>query len=142
MTVISKRSLFGPVVAILVAMLTTGLATANEFNIDSAGDLSADRKVATITVSIECTAPGNVTIKKAYIFQSVGRLLNIGTLSSVNPDPIVCSGLNTVDTFTVDIATMGGTQFQSGPASALLLIEYPGSPTVESEKGAKVNLHK
>jgi hypothetical protein len=142
MSVVSKRSLFRPVVALLAILLTAGMVTADEINIDAKGDLTGGRKTAVITVSIECTTAGTPTLRAAYIFQSLGRLLNIGTLTSFNPNPIPCTGSNTVDTFTVDIDAMDGTQFQSGPASVLLQIEFPGTPTNLVEKAGKVNLHK
>jgi hypothetical protein len=78
-----------------------------------------------------------------YIFQSVGRLINIG----IGTAAFTCSGGS--DVSTVDVSAIPGLKFQPGPATLLVSIAITspddGDPTTPEtttfSNGAKVKLH-
>jgi len=143
MGVVSKLPLFRPTVALLVILLTGGVASAvtNDLTVE-ATDLEQNRTAAKVTGRIECTTgtttgTANMTV---YIFQSVGRLLNIGigTIDS----PVNCSGAGASDSWEVTVNAIEGLRFQPGPATVLIRVETTVDGTVEapSEKGFKARL--
>jgi len=125
------------------------------------GDLSSARDSAIVKVPVDCDAiqPGSTDTKSASvsvkIFQSVGRLLNIGTgsVTSTVQQPI-CTGSQTeID---VTVTAIPGLKFQPGPATILIKLTETTTtttppvppatvPTVavtidETESGARVDL--
>jgi hypothetical protein len=78
-----------------------------------------------------------------YIFQSVGRLINIGIVNAVP----TCDGTDHVSL--VDVSAIPGLKFQAGPATVLVRIAITGpdpadatkTVTTFSDTGAKVKLH-
>jgi hypothetical protein len=114
------------------------------------GDLSANRDSAEVTVSAQCSAPTNMTDTKTgevtvHIFQSVGRLLNIG----IGHAPLTCD----VNQASIDVVVnaIPGLKFQPGPATLIVKVTEKTTTnsmgtmtttnTTTSETGSKVNLH-
>ena len=139
--------------ALAGALMSNGPASAAQPAPGLQGDLDPTRtKVEDVTVQVVCyplpqgstaTKTASVTVK---IFQSVGRLLNIGTGSGVPS----CTGQAEDITTTVD--AVSGLKFQPGPATILIkLTETTTTPPVapattptvtivETESGARINL--
>ena len=88
------------------------------------GDLNQARTAVTVLIPVECAAPvvnGTTTTTttatlSVKIFQSVGRLINIGTGSGVP----TCNGQTTDVAVTVNAVT--GLTFQPGPATMLITL--------------------
>ena len=119
------------------------------------GDLSPARDSVVVKIPVDCDAvPVGSTDTKSEalsvkIFQSVGRLLNIGTasVSSTLLQPI-CTGSPTE--IEVTVKAIPGLNFQPGPATILIKLTEtttttipavpPAPPTVETESGARIDL--
>ena len=119
------------------------------------GDLNAARTSVDIFVPVDCdaaitTGQTNTATVSVYIFQSVGRLLNIGTGSST---PVTCGSGPEADA-AITVNAIPGLKFQPGPATILMKLTEqlfeeltPGvftpvvgtTPTV-TESGARINL--
>ena len=141
--------------ALAGALMSNGPAlAATSVVLNPNGDLlSKSRNSAGLTVSVVCdaavvgqTKTTSLTVK---IFQSVGRLLNIGT---TNPaESLTCTGNAQQIDVTVD--AIPGLAFQPGPATALVTLTETttvpnpviGQPdittTIVTEIGGRVNLH-
>jgi len=112
------------------------------------GDLTTPaRDSAIVMVPVDCGEPGQTTTASlsVKIFQSVGRLLNIGTGSAV-PN---CTGQ--AEDVPVTVYAIPGLKFQPGPATILITLTeqtstvdpvtglpVPGVSVIES--GARVDL--
>jgi len=135
-----------PVIALLALLITMGVASAvtNDVTIDSTADLSSNRTQATITGTIECTkgvtdGTANITV---HIYQSVGRLLNIG-IGSLGTTPLNCSGAGSFDPWQVTVSAIPGLKFQPGPATVVVTVDTSVDSVADpsTEQGAKINLH-
>jgi hypothetical protein len=124
------------------------------------GDLSAARDSVIVKVPIDCDLAGvNQTKSESLsvkIFQSVGRLLNIGTFSvASSPLQPLCTGSATE--IEVTVKAIPGLTFQPGPATILIKLTDTTTTTtpnvnpllpaevkvdvVETETGARIDLH-
>jgi hypothetical protein len=136
---------------VLAAVLTlTGTAWAKPKSAPPgvSGDLSSDRTIATVTISDQQCSPvaSDPTASETlsvYIFQSVGRLINIGIGNGTDADAVPCDG--TPYDRTIDVYAIQGLSFQPGPATMLIRVTAPdpldATKTIVSEKGFQVNLH-
>ena len=103
-------------------------------------DLSDDRISATVTVSAQCDplTQGASGALSVYIFQSVGRLINIG----IGSGTVMCT--NTPSEQSIVVNAIPGLAFQPGPATLIVKLTTVDPltmlPTV-SETGSRVNLH-
>jgi len=146
MRMIDRLFPFRLVIAFAGVLLIGGPAFADITGLDFANvDLQGNRTEVDLTVTAVCsnnTDTGNVTV---YIYQSVGRLVNIGTGSS---DSFTCSGGTDAKQITVNLP-QGNLKFQPGPAT-LYISGYTSttdpnthvtttSPTFSI--GDKINLH-
>lgn len=152
MNVFNKLAAFKQALALAGVLSMTGTAMAKNGNSGVPGDLSADRTQVTIEApdlpacggETTATTTANVT---AYLFQSVGRLINIGTYSG----SVECTGSPTA-AHDITIYAIPGLTFQPGPAT--LVFQYtttttttdPSIPTPvttqqTSYSGGRVNLH-
>ena len=131
--------------ALAGALLTNGPVSAAQPTPALEGDLSANRMSAEVMVPVDCGEPGQTTTASlsVKIFQSVGRLLNIGTGSAV-PN---CTG-QAVDV-PITVYAIPGLKFQPGPATILItLTETTTSsatppvitPLPPVETGARIDL--
>ena len=145
----------------LAAVLTISGTAAAKRNPNMGGasaDLSADRKTVTVNVVPQChTAPvvpgSSLSVDYSiYIFQSHGRLINIGIGSA---EALECSAT----TGAVQVEAIEGLTFQPGPATMIVklttyqtttvttVVNGVSTPTTTetaigtSESGSKVNLH-
>ncbi len=129
------------VVAAILAMSGTALAKKPA---GSGGgvpaDLSDDRTSAAVTVSAQCDpvtqgASGTLSV---HIFQSVGRLINIG----IGSGTLVCTNAPTAQS--IGVNAIPGLAFQPGPATLIVKLTTVDPltllPTV-SETGSRVDLH-
>jgi hypothetical protein len=95
------------------------------------GDLSDLRDSAEILVTVDCLASTttgqiNTATVSVYIFQSVGRLLNIGTGTYPPPppppllpvEPLTCG--DGTESAIVTVKAIPGLNFQPGPATILI----------------------
>jgi hypothetical protein len=105
-------------------------------------ELSGDRTTVNLTINLQCNpattlnAQGSLSV---YIFQSVGRLINIGTFNTNVP----CTGSATAQTVTVE--AIDGLSFQPGPATLIYRFTTQDSVsliTTVQESGARLNLHQ
>src|SRR5688500_12982164 len=128
------------VLAAVLAMSGTAVAKKPADGGGVPGDLSADRTSATVTVSAQCDpltqgASGELSV---HIFQSVGRLINIG----IAIGNLVCTNAPTEQCRVVN--EIPGLSLQPGRArmNVKLTTVDPLTllPTV-SETGSRVNLH-
>jgi hypothetical protein len=123
------------------------------------GDLNQSRTSVAVMIPVECAAPvvnGTTTTTttatlSVKIFQSVGRLINIGTGSGVP----TCNGQTMDVAVTVNAVT--GLTFQPGPATMLITLTETAtsstpsvdplnpvivtSPPEITETGARIDLH-
>ena len=103
-------------------------------------DLSDDRTSATVTVSAQCDplTQGPSGTLSVHIFQSVGRLINIG----IGTGTVICN--NTATPQSIVVNAIPGLGFQPGPATLIVKLTTVDPitllPTV-SESGSRVNLH-
>ena len=100
------------------------------------GDLSLDRTSAQLTVSVQCDAAVNVGETNAgtltvHIFQSSGRLINIG----IGNAPVTCDG-NQADVL-VDVNAIPGLKFKPGPATAILKMAEQTTDSTSAVIGSK-----
>jgi len=118
-----------------LVLFTAGVAGATT-TVDPNGDLNGPRTIATVSITTVCTS-GQSAALTVYIFQSVGRLINIGVGTVA---AFTCSGDS--DVSTVDVSAIPGLKFQPGPATLLVHTETDdGLGTItKSDSGAKVKL--
>lgn len=103
-------------------------------------DLSDDRTSATVTVSAQCdpVTQGASGALSVHIFQSVGRLINIGIGSST----LICNNTSTAQSIVVN--AIPGLAFQPGPATLIVKLTTVDPLTMVStvsETGSRVDLH-
>jgi hypothetical protein len=135
MHVISSLKGVNAAMVLAAVLFTAGVADATT-TINPDGDLNGPRTIATVSITTECTSGQSATLT-VYIFQSVGRLINIG----IGTAAFTCSGGS--DVSTVDVSAIPGLKFQPGPATLLVHTETDdGLGTItKSDSGAKVKLH-
>jgi len=145
----------GGAIALAAFMMVGGAAFADtsSVGIDPTGVLSANRASATLTGTAVCTAGDTATLT-VHIYQSVGRLINIG-IGDVSP--FTCSGNS--GTWSAVVNAIPGLTFQPGPATVVVrsvttvttttIVTNPDgstttatitTPTGDSEFGGVVNL--
>jgi hypothetical protein len=153
-----RKGLKCAVIAAAVAM--TGAVgqsdAATELGIAGTGDLAPNRASAVIPISVQCDGAASEGESKTasltvYLFQSVGRLINIG-VSRVSETAVPeCTGDSGI--VDVEVFAIPGLKFQPGPATVLIkLTEQTTTPgatpeappnvtgTTTTESGDKVNL--
>ena len=140
MNAFGKRTGIKGAVALAAILAMNGAALAKKpANNGVPTDLSGDRTSATVTVSVQCdpattmNATGKVSV---HIFQSVGRLINIG----IGSGDVVCNNLETPQDITV--TAIPGLAFQPGPATLIIRFtttDLLGTDTVQ-ESGSRINL--
>jgi hypothetical protein len=120
---------------VFATVLTTAAIAGAATTVDPIGDLDGPRTKATVSITTDCT-DGQSSTMTVYIFQSVGRLINIG----IGTVTFTCLGGNNVST--VDVFAIPGLKFQPGPATLLVHTETDdGLGTItKSDSGAKVTL--
>jgi hypothetical protein len=140
---ISKLAGFRGAVALAAILAMNGTALAKKP--DAGGvpaQLSADRTSVDLSINLQCdpattlNSQGSLSV---YIFQSVGRLINIGTFNTNVP----CTGSATAQTVTVE--AIDGLSFQPGPATLIYRFTTQDSVsliTTVQESGARLNLHQ
>jgi hypothetical protein len=146
---LARRGIIG--LAGFLLLQTPAFADTNSLQIDGNGNLSHSRNSATLTGTIACDAGESGTLT-VHIYQSVGRLINIGT---GNVASVTCNGNSGVWSATVN--AIPGLQFQPGPATVVVrsvtsMTTVVTDPTTQQETtttvvtsdsdfGGKVNLH-
>jgi hypothetical protein len=133
-------------IALMTVLLSGEVVSAvtNDLTVDPTADLASNRTEATVTGAIECTkgtTDGTASIT-VYIFQSVGRLLNIGIESLATP--LNCTDGGVADPWQVTVNAISGLRFQPGPATVIVKVQtaVDGVPDpITTEKGFKVRLH-
>lgn len=139
---IKKISTLKGLIALAALLAMTGSASAKKPGTGGGipADLSADRTSATVTVSAQCDpliqgASGTLSV---HIFQSVGRLINIG----IGSGTVMCTNTETPQSIVVN--AIPGLAFQPGPATLIVRFTTVDPitliPTV-SESGSRVDLH-
>jgi hypothetical protein len=147
MHVMNRLRGFRLAMALAAVLFTAGAAVAADptVTVDPNGDLNGPRTIATVSITTQCTlATGQSAAMTVYIFQSVGRLINIGIVNNLVP---TCDGTDQVSL--VDVSAIPGLKFQPGPATVLVSIAItspddgdPATPeTTTFSSGAKVKLH-
>lgn len=143
MNVKNKVTAFKWALALAAVLAMTGTTLAKKPAGAGGGvpaDLSDDRTSATVTVSAQCDpvtqgASGTLSV---HIFQSVGRLINIG----IGSGTLMCD--NTAIPQSIVVNAIPGLAFQPGPATLIVKLTTVDpitmSPTV-SESGSRLNLH-
>jgi len=139
MHVMNRLRGFRLAMALAAVLFTAGaaVAAAPTVTVDPNGDLNGPpRNVATVSITTQCTLDDTAAMT-VYIFQSVGRLINIGVGTVA---AFTCSGDS--DVSTVDVSAIPGLKFQPGPATLLVHTETDdGLGTItKSDSGAKVKL--
>jgi hypothetical protein len=154
-----RKGLKSAVIASAMAMTAAAGQShaATELSISGTGDLASNRASALIPVSVQCdqaTGEGESKIATltVYLFQSVGRLINIGVGTLSGTDAPQCSGNSGL--VNVEVSAIPGLKFQPGPATVLIKLTEQattpgptpadpatpvGNPTT-TEIGDKVNL--
>jgi len=119
---VKKSTLIIGVLALAGALMGNGPVSAAQPNSVLIGDLNPARDVAAVTIALDCAAlnppvvgQSNIATVSVKIFQSVGRLLNIGTGSS----GVITCGAGAEDP-TIDVNAIKGLKFQPGPATILV----------------------
>jgi hypothetical protein len=133
-------------IALMAILLSSEVVSAvtNDLTVDPTADLASNRTEATVTGVIECTkgtSSGTASIT-VYIFQSVGRLLNIGIESLATP--LNCTGEGFSDPWQVTVNAISGLRFQPGPATVIVKVATAVDGIADpatTEKGFKVRLH-
>ena len=134
-----KRAL---AVAAVLAMASTASAK-KPSDSGVSGDLSPDRTSATVTVSATCDSAtqGTTGTLSVYIFQSAGRLINIG----IGSGTITCNNPATSQEQEITVTAVDGLAFRPGPATLLIRLTttntIPNAPPTVSESGSTINLH-
>ncbi len=124
-----KNRLFarGGAIALAAFLLVGGAAFADtsSVGIDATGALNQARTTATLTGNVVCTvAPGALSESATltvHIYQSVGRLINIGIGDAIGPNKdgsITCDG--TAQTWSAVVNAIPGLTFQPGPATVVV----------------------
>ena len=123
MNVFNKVTAFKQALALAAVLSMSGTALAKNGNNGVNGDLSSDRTQVTVALNElpACTSPTTGSLS-VYIFQSVGRLVNIGTYSG----SVACTGSPT-DLPDITVTAVPGLTFPPGPAT--LLIRYTTTTT-------------
>jgi len=85
---------------VTVVLFTAGVASATTA-IDPSGDTNGPCTIATVSITTQRTLNHSATLT-VYIFQSVGRLINIG----IGTESFTCMGGN--DLSTVDVLAIPG----------------------------------
>src|SRR3990170_1615702 len=143
MHVMNRLRGFRLAMALAAVLFTAGaaVAAAPTVTVDPNGHLktgpNGPRTVATVSITTQCTFDQSATLT-VYIFQSVGRLINIG----IGTAAFTCSGGS--DVSTVDVSAIPGLKFQPGPATLIVHTETTDPVTfaiTKSDTGAKVKLH-
>ena len=145
--------------AVIAAVAMTGAAgqshAATELGIAGTGDLAPNRGSAVVPISVQCDQASEGISKTAsltvYLFQSHGRLINIGVSRADETAIPQCDGNAAI--MDVEVFAIPGLKFQPGPATVLIkLTEQTTTPgatpdappnvtgTTTTESGAKVNL--
>jgi hypothetical protein len=136
--------------ALAGALMSNGPASAAQPTPGLQADLNAARTSADVVVPVDCDAAQadqtKTTSVSVKIFQSVGRLLNIGTGSGTP----TCTGQ--LEDVNITVNAIPGLKFQPGPSTILIkLTETTTTPPVpplttptvtitETESGARVDL--
>ena len=134
--------------AAILAMTSTASAK-KPASLGVSGGLSADRTSVTVSVTTPACFTDTLTIPppppavgslSVYIFQSVGRLINIGTSNT----SVICDGATLTQDVTVN--AIPGLTFQPGPATLLIRFSAPQDPNNPStvtitETGSRIDLH-
>jgi hypothetical protein len=150
MRAVIKMRTFKWALAVAAILVLASTASAKKpASLGVPGDLSADRTSVTVSVTTPACfsdtqaippPPPAVGSLSVYIFQSVGRLINIGTSNT----SITCDGTGLVQDITVN--AVSGLTFQPGPATLLIRFSAPQDPnnpgTVTiTETGSRIDLH-
>ena len=144
MHVMNRLRGFRLAMALAAVLFTAGAAVAAEptVTVDPNGNLNGPRDIATVSITTQCTLEsGQSAAMTVYIFQSVGRLINVGIVNLVP----TCDGIGQ----DVAVSAIQGLKFQPGPATLLVSIAITspddGDPTTPEtttfSNGAKVKLH-
>jgi hypothetical protein len=120
-----RKGLKCAVIASAVAMAAAAgqSQAATELSVSGSGDLAPNRGSAVIPISIQCDqATGQGESKTAsltvYLFQSVGRLINIGVSKASDTAAPQCTGNSAI--VNVEVFGIPGLKFQPGPATVLI----------------------
>ena len=140
MNPVNKMKALKGAVALAAILAMTGSAFGKK-NSNGAGvpaSLSPDRTAVTISLSElpACLITGSATLS-VYVFQSVGRLINIGTYNA----PVTCTGATTAAQ-DITVTAFQGLSFQPGPAT--LLIRYTITDAgiqTHTDTGSRIDLH-
>ncbi len=145
MHVMNRLRGFKAAVVLAAVLFTAGVASAaTTVTVDPDGDLNGPRTIATVSITTQCTlGVSDTAAMTVYIFQSVGRLINIGVVNAVP----TCDGTDHVSL--VDVSAIPGLKFQPGPATLLVRVAITGPDPADATKtvttfsdfGAKVKLH-
>ena len=142
MEVKTKMTVLKRALVLAAVLALTGTASAKKATTGPgvSGDLSDDRTSATVSVSAQCdpVTQGTSGALSVYIFQSVGRLINIG----IGSGTVTCNNTATPQLITVN--AIPGLGFQPGPATLLIRLTTIDPLTLQptvSESGSRVDLH-
>ena len=148
MHVMNRLRGFRLAMALAAVLFTAGAAVAADptVTVDPNGDLNGPRDIATVSITTQCAAlaTGQSAAMTVYIFQSVGRLINIGVANLVP----TCDGAD--HNVLVDVKVIPGLKLQPGPATLLVSIAITSTDTATTpptttvttfSTGAKVKLH-
>lgn len=141
-----KMTTFKWALALAVVLAISSTAAAKKpASLGVSGDLSADRTSVTVSVTTPACVTDPLATQPAvgslsvYIFQSVGRLINIGTSNT----SVTCNGATLVQDITVN--AIPGLTFQPGPATLLIRFATPVDPLTNqstiTETGSRIDLH-
>jgi hypothetical protein len=128
-------------IALAAILIINGAAVAKKPDPGVPAQLSPDRTSVDLTINLQCdpattlNAQGSLSV---YIFQSVGRLINIGSYST----NVTCTGLDSPQSVTVQ--AIPGLAFQPGPATMIFRFTTTDSVTLldtVQESGSRLNLH-
>lgn len=137
--------------AAILAMTGSAIAKKNKGGGGVEAVLSPERDSVTLSITPQCQQSTTIgaTVSadySVYIFQSVGRLINIGIATGTLP----CGSTTPVD---VTVDAIDGLTFQPGPATMIMKFTTvettnptPGTTTenqvgIPIESGARINLH-
>jgi len=141
---IGKLTGFKGAIALAAVLAMNGAALAKK-PVDNGGvpaALSADRTSVDVTINLQCNPATTLNSQgslSVYIFQSVGRLINIGTFNTN-----VSCGTGAVTAQAVTVEAIDGLSFQPGPATLIYRFTTQDSVSLINtvqESGARLNLH-
>jgi hypothetical protein len=153
MNPVNKMKALKGAVALAAILAMTGSAFGKKNKIEGGieADLSPERDIVTLTITPQCQigTPGATSTAdySIYIFQSVGRLINIGIATGTG---LSCNSTTPVQ---VEVPAIAGLTFQPGPAtmiSKFTTMETTTSTTgsqseaqvgIPIESGQRINLH-